>query len=108
MPDRIRGQRLLDRRGRGRLLGPVPVLLRQPGPREPNVPAHRNREGQHMTDKHSAHGSESENPAIDSPEPRTSRPRTNRDWWPNQLDLQVLHQHSPASNPMDPDFDYAE
>ena len=33
---------------------------------------------------------------------------TNRDWWPNQLDLQVLHQHSPLSNPMDEAFDYAK
>ncbi|MBN3828757.1 catalase/peroxidase HPI [Burkholderia sp. Ac-20384] len=33
---------------------------------------------------------------------------TNRDWWPNQLNLQILHQHSSKSNPMDPDFDYAE
>jgi catalase-peroxidase len=32
---------------------------------------------------------------------------TNRDWWPNQLNLQVLHQHSPASNPMGADFDYS-
>ncbi|MFD6312443.1 catalase/peroxidase HPI [Streptomyces nigra] len=53
-------------------------------------------------------GSESENPAIPSPTPTATRPRTNRDWWPNQLDLQVLHQHSPRANPMDPDFDYAE
>jgi catalase-peroxidase len=53
-------------------------------------------------------GSESENPAIPSPEPKTSRPRTNRDWWPNQLDLQVLHQHSPRANPLGPDFSYAE
>jgi catalase-peroxidase len=52
--------------------------------------------------------SESENPAIPSPEPQvTGRPRTNRDWWPNQLDLSVLHQHSPLSNPMGADFDYA-
>ena len=34
--------------------------------------------------------------------------RTNKDWWPNQLNLKILHQHSPASNPMGPDFDYAE
>jgi catalase-peroxidase len=54
------------------------------------------------------HGSESENPAIDSPEPKAHRPRTNRDWWPDQLDLSVLHQHSPSANPLDPDFDYAE
>ncbi|MEA2826084.1 MAG: catalase-peroxidase, partial [Actinomycetota bacterium] len=51
--------------------------------------------------------SESENPAIPAPEPKGHRPRTNQDWWPNQLDLSVLHQHSPLSNPMDADFDYA-
>ncbi|MEO1394943.1 MAG: catalase/peroxidase HPI [Cyanobacteria bacterium J06634_5] len=32
----------------------------------------------------------------------------NRDWWPNQLKLDILHQHSPQSNPMDEAFDYAE
>ena len=32
---------------------------------------------------------------------------TNRDWWPNQVDLSVLHQHSNLSNPMGEDFDYA-
>jgi catalase-peroxidase len=32
---------------------------------------------------------------------------TNRDWWPNQLDLHVLHQHSSLSNPMGEAFDYA-
>ncbi|WP_350277502.1 catalase/peroxidase HPI [Kribbella sp. HUAS MG21] len=53
------------------------------------------------------HGSESENPAIDSPEPKVSRPRTNRDWWPNQLDLTILHPHAAKSNPMEEDFDYA-
>ncbi|MFE9559972.1 catalase/peroxidase HPI [Streptomyces sp. NPDC006487] len=52
-------------------------------------------------------GSESENPVIPSPAPAPTRPRTNRDWWPNQLDLQVLHQNSPGSNPMGEDFDYA-
>ncbi len=36
-----------------------------------------------------------------------SRPM-NRDWWPNQLDLSVLHQHSNLSNPMGEDFDYAQ
>jgi len=33
---------------------------------------------------------------------------TNRDWWPNQLNLQVLHQHSALSNPMGEQFDYAK
>jgi catalase-peroxidase len=50
--------------------------------------------------------SESENPAIPSPEPATTRPRTNRDWWPGQLDLTVLRQHAPRPNPMGEDYDY--
>jgi catalase-peroxidase len=33
---------------------------------------------------------------------------TNRDWWPNQLDLSVLHQHSNLSDPMGEEFDYAK
>jgi catalase-peroxidase len=37
-----------------------------------------------------------------------NRAHTNRDWWPNQLDLRVLHQHSALSNPMDKAFDYAK
>jgi catalase-peroxidase len=37
-----------------------------------------------------------------------SRGTSNREWWPNQLNLNILHQHAPASNPMDPDFDYAK
>ncbi len=52
--------------------------------------------------------SESENPAIPSPTPKGTRPRTNQDWWPNQLDLQVLQQHSPRPSPLGADFDYAE
>jgi catalase-peroxidase len=33
---------------------------------------------------------------------------SNRDWWPNQLNLQILHQNSPLSNPMGEEFNYAE
>jgi catalase-peroxidase len=51
--------------------------------------------------------SESENPVIPAPTPKATAPRTNRDWWPNQLNLQVLHQHSPRSNPLGEDFNYA-
>ncbi len=44
---------------------------------------------------------------------RTSKPvagggTSNRDWWPNQLNLKVLHQHSHLSNPMGEEFNYAE
>jgi catalase-peroxidase len=53
-------------------------------------------------------GSESENPVIPAPTVKSTRPRTNADWWPNQLNLQVLDQDSPASNPMGADFNYAE
>ncbi|GAB4060827.1 catalase/peroxidase HPI [Uliginosibacterium sediminicola] len=34
--------------------------------------------------------------------------QSNRDWWPNQLNLKILHQHSPASSPLPADFNYAE
>src|SRR6516225_4243590 len=36
------------------------------------------------------------------------RTMTNADWWPNQLNLKVLHQHSPLSDPMGKEFNYAE
>jgi catalase-peroxidase len=52
--------------------------------------------------------SESENPVIPSPTPKRHRPHTNQDWWPNQLDLSVLHQHHPRGNPLGDDFDYTE
>jgi catalase-peroxidase len=44
---------------------------------------------------------ESENSAI-------RRKISNRDWWPDYLDISVLHQHAPASNPLGQDFCYAE
>ncbi|WP_170451893.1 catalase/peroxidase HPI [Ruegeria arenilitoris] len=34
--------------------------------------------------------------------------RSNRDWWPNQLNLAILHQHQPAGNPLGADFSYAD
>jgi len=39
--------------------------------------------------------------------PVTSGGRSNRDWWPNQLNLNVLHQNSPMADPMGADFNYA-
>ena len=38
----------------------------------------------------------------------TSDMRSNQDWWPKNLNLNILHQHDQKSNPMGPDFDYAE
>jgi catalase-peroxidase len=52
--------------------------------------------------------SESENPAIAAPTPNATGPRTNRDWWPNQPDLQVLNKTSAESDPLGADFNYAE
>ena len=42
------------------------------------------------------------------PSPSRTGRRTNQDWWPNQLDLSVLHDNPPQANPMGEDFDYAE
>ncbi len=56
----------------------------------------------------SEHGSESENPAIPSPTPKRHRPRTNRDWWPDQLELSILRAHSSGSDPLGADFNYAK
>jgi len=40
--------------------------------------------------------------------PMTGRGTSNRDWWPNQLNLKILHQNSPLSDPMGEGFNYAE
>ncbi|MFM2136308.1 MAG: Catalase-peroxidase [Bacteroidota bacterium] len=40
--------------------------------------------------------------------PVAGRGTGNRDWWPNQINLGILHQHAPASNPMDAGFSYAD
>ena len=52
---------------------------------------------------------ERKDPITGVPNPQaTGRGRTNRDWWPDQLNLDILHQHSSKSNPMGKDFNYAE
>lgn len=51
--------------------------------------------------------SESESPVIPAPEPTAHRPMTNQDWWPNQVDVSVLHAQSNKANPLGADFDYA-
>jgi catalase-peroxidase len=52
--------------------------------------------------------SETENPAIPSPTPASTRPRTNQDWWPNQPNLQVLHHNWPQPTPLGQSFRYKE
>jgi len=53
---------------------------------------------------------ESKCPFSGSAKPQTMATggRGNRDWWPNQLNLSILHQHSPKSDPMGEAFDYAK
>jgi len=52
--------------------------------------------------------SENNGPVSSATRGRPSRARSNGDWWPNQLDLTVLHQNPPTADPMDAEFDYAE
>src|SRR3974377_872790 len=53
--------------------------------------------------------SETKSPVMNGAQHHTAaRGPGNRDWWPNQLNLQILHQNSPSSSPMDKEFNYAE
>ena len=54
----------------------------------------------------SSHGPSAPGPAVGSP--TTVGAMSNEDWWPNQLNLRMLHQNSPAGNPMGEKFNYAE
>ncbi|OBF11321.1 catalase/peroxidase HPI [Mycobacterium sp. ACS4331] len=74
--------------------------------------------GQNVTDTsdtrppHSSAGtaskSESENPVIDAPTPKVHGPLTNKDWWPEQVDVSVLHRQPAKGNPLGADFSYKE
>lgn len=59
-------------------------------------------------DTKTASNSESENPAVPSPKPKTHAPLTNRDWWPEQVDVSVLHRQNEKGNPLGEDFNYAD
>src|SRR3984957_1216547 len=53
--------------------------------------------------------SETKCPVMNGTHQQTApRARSNRDWWPNQLNVEILHQNSPLSNPMGKEFNYAE
>ena len=49
---------------------------------------------------------ESKCPVTGSMASNGKKATKNKDWWPNQLDLKILHQHTHLSNPMDSDFNY--
>lgn len=55
-----------------------------------------------MTDRNKSPAMGQGNPMV------SGKGRTIQDWWPNQLNLKVLHQHSPLANPMGEEFNYAE
>lgn len=59
------------------------------------------------SDAETSSHSESENPIIDSPTPKAHAPLTNKDWWPEQVDVSVLHKQSSKGNPFGEAFDYA-
>ena len=53
--------------------------------------------------------SESRCPALGGPHRHTAvGAMSNQHWWPNQLNLKILHQNSPLSDPMGKDFNYAQ
>ncbi len=58
------------------------------------------------SDSETASNSESENPVIESPKPKSHAPLRNQDWWPEQVDVSVLHRQSSKGNPFGESFDY--
>ncbi|BBZ33615.1 catalase/peroxidase HPI [Mycolicibacterium confluentis] len=60
------------------------------------------------SDAGTSSGSESENPVIDSPKPKAHGPLTNKDWWPEQVDVSVLHRQPAKGNPLGADFRYKD
>ncbi len=52
--------------------------------------------------------SEAKCPFVHQGDHKVGSGQSNRDWWPNQLPLEVLHQHAPQANPLGADFNYAE
>ncbi len=88
-------------------------LIDRPNTREPptaDEPVLTTTAGAPVGEAEETQHEEENNMASDGKCPFTggSGARTNRDWWPNQLNLQVLHQHSSLSNPMGEAFNYAK
>jgi catalase-peroxidase len=76
---------------------------RRPGARADNQPSNVNQREPKGTDV-AVTDSKGQCPVVHTPEGGWR----NRDWWPNHLNLKVLHHHSPESNPMGEEFNYAE
>jgi catalase-peroxidase len=74
--------------------------------KNPNVEDHNAARRDSMASKETEVTSEAKCPVAHGAAP--SGPRTNRDWWPNHLRLELLHAHSQLSDPMGPEFDYAK
>jgi catalase-peroxidase len=77
-------------------------------PTEYTAPAHSEPNAQVAGEAKSPYDTKAANGAAPSNVAERHAPRTNRDWWPNHLRLDLLHQHSELSNPMGEEFDYAQ
>lgn len=67
-----------------------------------------NEEGAPVPFTEEQHENETKCPFIGGVFKRTAGAKSNLDWWPNQLNLKILHQPSPLSDPMGEEFNYAE
>src|SRR6266571_2675151 len=111
LPDRVRRPRLLDRRGRGRLLGPVPRLFHRPQCLSTVIPP--SQEGFPMSENHDpvvVEGATPENGGCPVVHGLThpTQGDANRDWWPNRLNLKILAKNPAVANPLGEEFSYAE
>ncbi len=98
----------------GRVLGRAAGAARAPESSARRCAAFLGRTLQNRSRIHTVKGTDVMTDASDRPVtggdqvPMTGRGPSNRDWWPNQLNLRILHQNSPLCDPMGEDFDYAE
>ena len=64
--------------------------------------------GEPLPDSQKNMSTETKCPVSNGSRRHTAGGPANAAWWPNQLNLKILHQHSPLSDPMDKEFNYAE
>jgi catalase-peroxidase len=76
--------------------------------KQASKPINENQEHKNMAEEQNV-STESQCPVANGVNKHAARRGpTNADWWPNQLNLKILHQNSPLSDPMGPEFNYAE